>query len=184
MTTANRITLLRIAMTIAMVAIYYLVPGDAGLIATTVVFLLAALTDALDGYLARARGQVTSFGKLMDPIADKLLMCAALLILLEAGALSVWAAFIFLGREFIVNGFRLVVASQSQTVISANMWGKLKTVAQDAMIVTMLLAPVLPAAFGIIGQVLLWAAIGLTIVSAVVYLAQNWRLLGDNVFGG
>ena len=112
-----------------------------------IVFIVASITDGLDGYLARSRKEVTRFGKLIDPIADKLLISAALLSLVQLGAISAWIALIIIGREFAVSGLRLLAASEG-VVISASKWGKLKTVTQIVAIVALLIeAP---------GRMLLW----------------------------
>jgi len=103
-----------------------------------VLFFIAASTDGLDGYIARKRKQVTNFGKFLDPIADKLLVTAALVALVERGDLSSWAAIVIIAREFIITGLRLVAAGEG-IVIAASKWGKIKTVTQIIAILTALL---------------------------------------------
>lgn len=109
-----------------------------GEICSAVIFILASMTDWLDGYLARKNNLVTDFGKFMDPIADKLLVCSAMICLVEKGALPAWIVIIIIGREFIISGFRLV-ASDKGVVIAASYWGKFKTVSQMLMVILLIL---------------------------------------------
>ena len=125
MTTANKLTILRVVM-IPVFLILMLVSFPGHLWAALAVFILASLTDYLDGHIARKYHQVTSFGKFMDPLADKLLVTAALLVFVQWGQIPGWAAFVILAREFGVTGLRLVAASDG-TVIAAGMSGKVKT---------------------------------------------------------
>ena len=94
------------------------------------IFIIASITDKLDGYIARSRNQVTTFGKFLDPLADKILVLAAMIILVEMGKLPAWIPIIVLAREFIVSGFRLIAVEKGGLVIAASVWGKLKTVTQ------------------------------------------------------
>src|SRR5690554_2635992 len=141
--------------------------------AATAVFLLAALTDGLDGYLARSRKEVTRFGQLIDPIADKLLITAALLALIELGQVSTWAGLIILAREFSVSGLRMLAAAEGR-VIAASKLGKLKTVTQIAAVTAFLLviswAPVL-----------LWIAVVITIFSGVDYFSNAQDILKSSM---
>nr|HOB41477.1 CDP-diacylglycerol--glycerol-3-phosphate 3-phosphatidyltransferase [Limnochordia bacterium]HPZ80985.1 CDP-diacylglycerol--glycerol-3-phosphate 3-phosphatidyltransferase [Limnochordia bacterium]HQE37488.1 CDP-diacylglycerol--glycerol-3-phosphate 3-phosphatidyltransferase [Limnochordia bacterium] len=141
----NFVTLLRISLVPLFGYLYLLNPGELNLPAA-LVFLLAAATDALDGYLARSRREITRFGQLIDPIADKLLITAALLALVEAGLVSTWVALIILGREFAVSGLRILAAAEGK-VIPASLWGKIKTVSQIVAVMAFFLgiswAPVL-----------------------------------------
>ena len=125
MTTANKLTILRVVL-IPVFLILMLVEFSGHLWLALAVFILASLTDYLDGHIARKYGQVTSFGKFMDPLADKLLVTAALLVFVQWGQVPGWAAFVILAREFGVTGLRLVAASDG-TVIAAGMSGKVKT---------------------------------------------------------
>ena len=100
-----------------------------------IVFIIGALTDKLDGYLARKNNQITNFGKFLDPIADKILVISALLILVEVGRLPAWVPIIIVTREFAVSGYRLIAVEQNGKVIAANVWGKLKTVTQMIAII-------------------------------------------------
>src|SRR5690625_2281127 len=129
------------------------------------VFVLAAITDGLDGYVARARREVTKFGALIDPVADKLLISSALIALVELGKVSAWLAVIVIGREFAVSGLRLVSASEG-TVIPASMWGKAKTFSQIIAIVSVLIG--LPGA-----DVLLWIAGIITVLSGIDYFIKS-----------
>lgn len=139
------------------------------------IFVVASLTDLLDGHIARSRNLVTTFGKFMDPLADKLLVTSALVCLIATDGLSPWVVMIIIGREFIISGFRLVAASEG-IVIAASWWGKIKTVTQMTMIVVILLN--LPFAFmPIIETILIWAAVILTVVSLVDYMAKNKGVL-------
>lgn len=95
-----------------------------------IIFIIASITDKLDGYIARSRNQITTFGKFLDPIADKILVLAAMIMLVEAGRLPAWIPIIVLFREFIVSGYRLVAVGNDGNVIAASIWGKLKTVTQ------------------------------------------------------
>ena len=148
--------------------------GSAGKYVAAAVFILASITDWFDGYLARKNNLVTDFGKFMDPIADKLLVCSALICLVEKGALAAWIVIIIIGREFIISGFRLV-ASDKGTVIAASYWGKFKTVSQMLMVILLILD--LGGAFDTIAQVLVWVALALTVISLVDYLRKNWGVL-------
>jgi CDP-diacylglycerol--glycerol-3-phosphate 3-phosphatidyltransferase len=134
-----------------------------------VVFLLAAGTDWLDGYLARRLNQVTELGKFLDPLVDKLLVMAPLLSLVEMGRIPAWGVFLILAREITIAGWRV-----NQTQISgANLWGKLKTVSQIGAI-AFLIAP-LPEAWQAFCLILFWIAVGLTLWSGWVYLAQGLK---------
>lgn len=148
--------------------------GAYGKYAAAAVFILASATDWLDGYLARKNGLVTDFGKFMDPIADKLIVCSAMICLVEQGALAAWMVIIIIGREFIISGFRLV-ASDKGVVIAASYWGKFKTVFQ--MIMVILLIVDLGGVFDTIAEIVTWIAVALTIVSLVDYLWKNRNVL-------
>lgn len=139
------------------------------------IFILASLTDLADGKIARARGLVTNFGKFMDPLADKLLVCSALICLVSQQRLAAWIVIVIIAREFIISGFRLV-AADAGVVIAASMWGKVKTTFQMAMVI--LLIADIPA-LEIVTQIAVWGALVLTIVSLVDYLAKNAQLIAD-----
>lgn len=171
----NKLTVLRVCMVPVFVVLMltdWL--GDAGKYVAAAVFILASITDWFDGYLARKNNLVTDFGKFMDPIADKLLVCSALICLVEKGALAAWIVIIIIGREFIISGFRLV-ASDKGTVIAASYWGKFKTVSQMIMVILLILD--LGGVFDVIAQVFVWVALALTVISLADYLRKNWGVL-------
>ena len=132
----NKLTVIRILLVPIMVIIPFLgIQGTILNIPITyiimdLIFIIASITDKLDGYLARSRNQVTNFGKFLDPIADKILVLSAMLILVEAGNLPAWIPIIVLAREFAVSAYRLIAVEQGGKVIPASNWGKLKTVTQ------------------------------------------------------
>ena len=132
---------------------------------------MLSLTDSVDGYLARSRNEVTNFGKFMDPLADKLLVCAAMICLLQLGRIPAWIVIIIMGREFIISGFRLV-ASDNGVVIAASMWGKYKTAISMVMI-GFVIADIQIPVFQVVTQVLIWVALILTVVSLVDYILKN-----------
>ena len=138
------------------------------------IFIAASLTDTLDGYLARKNNQVTNFGKFMDPLADKLLVCSAMICLIPSGKLAAEIVIIIIAREFIISGFRLV-ASDNGVVIAANYWGKFKTVSQMAMIIVLIAD--FGGVFDMVGTVLIWIATALTVISLVDYVWANREVL-------
>nr|WP_302592121.1 CDP-diacylglycerol--glycerol-3-phosphate 3-phosphatidyltransferase [uncultured Marvinbryantia sp.] len=138
------------------------------------IFVLASMTDWLDGYLARKNHLVTNFGKFMDPLADKLLVSAAMICLVELGRLPAWIVIIIISREFAISGFRLI-ASDNGIVIAAGWWGKFKTTAQMIMII--LLIADLGGAFAVLEQIFIWLALALTIISLVDYIWNNKQVL-------
>ena len=158
----NKLTVLRVLLIPFFVwfALVDLVPGYSKYIAV-LIFVVASLTDLLDGKIARKYHLVTNFGKFMDPLADKLLVCAALICLSASGMVPAWMVIIIISREFIISGFRLV-ASDNGVVIAASYWGKFKTTFQMLMIIVLLLD--LGGVFDVIGQVLTWIALILTVV--------------------
>ena len=136
MNLANKLTIFRMILVPIMVIFAYLpIGGDVygvaiPMIIMDVIFIIASITDKLDGYIARSRNQVTTFGKFLDPLADKILVLTAMVILVEKAKLPAWIRVIVLAREFIVSGFRLVAVEKGGIVIAASVWGKLKTVTQ------------------------------------------------------
>lgn len=133
------------------------------------IFIVASLTDLLDGKIARKYNLVTNFGKFMDPLADKLLVCSALICLVSLGRIPAWIVIVIIAREFIISGFRLI-ASDNGVVIAASYWGKFKTTFQMVMICLMI-ADI--AAISILTTVIMWVALVLTVVSLVDYLVKN-----------
>lgn len=171
----NKLTVLRVIM-IPFFVFFMLTDaaGDASKWIALALFIIASFTDTLDGYLARKHNLVTNFGKFMDPLADKLLVSAAMICLIEMGKLSSWIVIIIISREFIISGFRLI-ASDNGIVIAASYWGKFKTVSQMVMIVVLIAD--FGGIFNLIGQALIWIALILTVVSLVDYIAKNKEIL-------
>ena len=137
------------------------------------IFIIASLTDLLDGKIARKYNLVTNFGKFMDPLADKLLVCAALICLIELQRIPAWIVIIIISREFIISGFRLV-AADNRVVIAASYWGKFKTTFQMVM-VCLMIANI--DALAVLTQIIMWIAVALTVVSLMDYLAKNKGVL-------
>ena len=138
-------------------------------------FIIASLTDLLDGKIARKYNLVTNFGKFMDPLAYKLLVCSALICLIELNALPVWMVIIIISREFIISGFRLI-ASDNGVVIAASYWGKFKTTFQMVSVVLLILD--IPA-LAFVTTICVWIALLLTIVSLVDYIYKNHKILTE-----
>ena len=172
----NKLTVLRVLMIPFFVAfmITPLAEGNGKYVALAI-FCIASLTDMLDGKIARKYNLVTNFGKFMDPLADKLLVCSAMICLIESGKLATWIVLIVIAREFIISGFRLV-ASDSGIVIAASYWGKFKTVSHMAMIILLILDlqhPVMKT----VTDVVVWVGLALTIISLVDYVIKNKQVL-------
>ncbi|MEI3522082.1 MAG: CDP-diacylglycerol--glycerol-3-phosphate 3-phosphatidyltransferase [Anaerosacchariphilus sp.] len=138
------------------------------------IFIVASLTDLLDGKIARKYNLVTNFGKFMDPLADKLLVCSAMICLVEMNRLAAWMVIVIISREFIISGFRLI-ASDNGVVIAASYWGKFKTTFQMLMIILLILD--LGGVFTTIETIVTWIALILTVVSLIDYLAKNKGIL-------
>ena len=170
----NKLTCLRMAMIPFFVLFMYLNFPAARYIALAI-FIAASLTDTADGYIARKYDLVTDFGKFMDPLADKLLVCSAMICLIRTGEIPAWVVIIIIAREFIISGFRLVAADNG-IVIAASWWGKIKTIVQMALIIVMLLN--IPA-LRTLEIILTVAAVILTVVSLVDYIRKNYKVLGS-----
>ena len=175
MNLANKLTVSRVVMIpvfLVVILCDFFEPDTARLIGVAI-FIIASITDFLDGYIARSRNLVTNFGKFMDPLADKLLVAAALISMVELGDVSAWVVIVIISREFIITGFRLI-AVEANVVIAASNWGKLKTVSQMVMIIV-----VLSGILGnsIICDVLIYLSTVLTVVSGVDYVAKNLKVL-------
>ena len=140
------------------------------------IFIIASLTDLLDGKIARKYNLVTNFGKFMDPLADKLLVCSALICLIELDKIPSWMVIVIIAREFIISGFRLV-ASDNGVVIAASYWGKFKTTFQ-MVAVCLLIADI--AALTVVTQIILWIAVVLTVVSLTDYLIKNKDVMKES----
>ncbi len=172
----NKLTILRVCM-IPFFVVFMLgdITGAADQWIAAAIFVIASFTDFLDGNIARKYNLVTNFGKFMDPLADKLLVCSAMICLVEMGRLPAWIVIIIISREFIISGFRLI-ASDNGVVIAASYWGKFKTVFQMIMIVVLILNL---SGFGIVETVLIWISLILTVVSLVDYIVKNIGVLKD-----
>lgn len=175
----NKITMLRVIMIPFFV--FFMLSGFikySNYIAA-LIFIAASFTDTLDGYIARKYNLVSNFGKFMDPLADKLLVSAALIcfVSIPENPMPVWGVIVIISREFIISGFRLV-ASDAGVVLAASWWGKIKTVTQ--MVMSVLLILDFDGAFiNITELVFIYAAIILTVVSLADYLVKNWRIMQD-----
>jgi CDP-diacylglycerol--glycerol-3-phosphate 3-phosphatidyltransferase len=166
MNTANKLTMLRVIMIPVFLVILYLgFPGSRYV--ALVIFILASLTDFADGHIARSRGQVTDFGKFMDPLADKVLVVAALVWFTEQGLMPAWAALIVIVREFAVTGLRLVAADKGR-VIAAGTSGKVKTAVTMVCIILMFLPIPLPAVYVCVGVI-----VAVTLYSGIEYFIKN-----------
>lgn len=165
----NFLTLLRI-MAVPVVVVALLAEIDDGDVIAVVVFAVAAMTDGLDGYIARRQNSITTFGKLMDPLADKLLVVAALIALVSLDRLEAWIAMVIIAREFAITGLRSVAVEQG-VVISASYLGKLKTAVQVAAIIALIATNPAPLAV----DLLVYAMVVITVISGVDYIASFRR---------
>ncbi len=173
----NKITIARVFMIPVFLCIY-LIPGIAyGNYIAAAVFIVACLTDALDGYLARKYHLITNFGKFMDPLADKLLVSAALICFVELKLVPAWIIIIIISREFIISGFRLV-ASDNGVVIAASPIAKFKTSAQMIMSILLIVNFNLPV-FNLLEQVFIYLSLILTVLSLIDYLYKNRKVLSE-----
>mgnify|MGYP003227598346 FL=1 len=166
----NKLTTFRVIL-IPFFVFFMLAPNMTGInhYIAAAIFIVASLTDLLDGKIARKYNLVTNFGKFMDPLADKLLVCSAMICLIQTGQLAAWIVVIIIAREFIISGFRLV-ASDNGIVIAASYWGKFKTTFQMVMICLMIANfPQLQ----ILTNIIMWIALILTVVSLIDYLVKN-----------
>ena len=188
MNLANKLTLLRIFL-VPVFLIFFLVEGiDYGTIVATIVFIVASITDQLDGHIARSRNQITTFGKFMDPLADKLLVTAVFVCLVQIGMIPAWAVIIILSREFAVSGLRSIAASNG-LVIAASWWGKIKTVTQMLAILlflltvnimtignTNLLVNFFPG-FLVASNIVFYIRVVITIISGIDYFIKNRKVI-------
>ena len=176
----NKLTILRVIL-IPFFVVFMLfdITGAADKWIALVIFCVASLTDMLDGKIARKYNLVTNFGKFMDPLADKLLVCSAMICLVDLKLIPVWVVLIIIAREFIISGFRLV-ASDNGIVIAASYWGKFKTTFQMLMVIVIIFN--INLQFGwlnILGTILIYVALVLTVVSLIDYIAKNKDVLKD-----
>ena len=188
MNLANKLTLLRIFL-VPVFLIFFLVEGiDYGTIVATIVFIVASITDQLDGHIARSRNQITTFGKFMDPLADKLLVTAVFVCLVQIGMIPAWSVIIILSREFAVSGLRSIAASNG-LVIAASWWGKIKTVTQMLAILlflltvnimtignTNLLVNFFPG-FLVASNIVFYICVVITIISGIDYFIKNRKVI-------
>lgn len=188
MNTPNKLTVLRIILVPFMVAVLLLDFIPHRLLIANVIFCAASITDFFDGRLARKNGQITSFGKFADPLADKILVISALLCFVQLGCISAVPVIIVLFREFAVTSVRLVAASGGK-VVAANMWGKAKTVSQIVAVIVVMLVEYLLEIFSpgaaastaanIIIQAVVWVSTLLAVISGVVYIKDNAEFIGE-----
>ena len=173
----NKLTIIRVCLIPFFVAALLFDHGNnyTMRIVANVLFIVASLTDLFDGRIARKYNLVTNFGKFMDPLADKLLVCSALICLIELGQLPAWVVIIIISREFIISGFRLVAADNG-VVIAASYWGKFKTTFQMAAVILMIFN--IPA-LTLVTNIVVVIAVALTIISLVDYVAKNIKILTE-----
>lgn len=174
----NKLTLFRVVL-IPFFVFFLLAPyfeGYGNYIAVAI-FIVASITDFLDGKIARKYNLVTNFGKFMDPLADKLLVCSALICLIQLELIPAWVVIIIIAREFIISGFRLV-ASDNGVVIAASYWGKFKTAFQMLTVIVLILN-IPNKVFTILGTVLIYVSLALTVISLIDYIAKNKDVLED-----
>jgi CDP-diacylglycerol--glycerol-3-phosphate 3-phosphatidyltransferase len=169
----NKLTMFRVVLIPVFIVVLMsgLIAEPASRYIAVVIFCVASFTDYLDGHIARKYNLVTNFGKFMDPLADKLLVSAAMICMIELGMLPALVVIIIISREFIITGFRLI-AAEGGLVIAASWWGKIKTVTQMAMIILMLLG-----VNKVIGTILVVLATIFTVVSGVDYIVKNISVL-------
>ena len=180
----NKLTIARVCM-IPVFVVLALIPDFWAQACAAAVFAVASFTDYLDGHIARKQGIVTNFGKFMDPIADKLLVMSAFVVLVGQGRMPSWACIIVLGREFVISGFRLVAADAGR-VIAAGPLGKIKTVTQMAAVLLLLLLspvtgePLLGNAGKVVADVVMYISTFFSLISCVDYIARNRDCLKEN----
>lgn len=175
MNTPNKLTIARMII-VPFLVIFLLTGwgGEANRYISLTLFVVASVTDWFDGYLARKNNLVTNFGKFMDPLADKLLVCSAMICMIDLKRLSAWFVIIIIAREFIISGSRLI-AAENGIVIAANYWGKFKTASQMIMIILLILH--FDGIFVILEQIFIWLSLALTIISLITYIWQNRTVL-------
>ena len=175
MNTPNKLTIARMII-VPFLVIFLLTGwgGEANRYISLTLFVVASVTDWFDGYLARKNNLVTNFGKFMDPLADKLLVCSAMICMIDLKRLPARFVIIIIAREFIISGFRLI-AAENGIVIAANYWGKFKTASQMIMIILLILH--FDGIFVILEQIFIWLSLALTIISLITYIWQNRTVL-------
>lgn len=195
MNLANKLTMLRIFLVPLFLIFIAVKDIPYGTFIATFIFIIASLTDQLDGYIARSRNQITNFGKFMDPLADKLLVTAALISLVELQVIPAWATVVIIAREFAVSGLRTIAASEGK-VIAASKWGKIKTVNQIAAIMALLIQVNIGSSeylttfivennlykniITYVPQLILFLAVLMTIISGYDYFHKNKKVINSN----
>lgn len=197
MNLANKLTIFRIMLVPLMVVIpFFNIQGDIFGISYTcliidIIFIIASITDKLDGYIARSRNQITTFGKFLDPLADKILVLTAMVMLVEMNRLPAWIPAIVLTREFVVSGYRLVAVEKGGKVIAASIWGKLKTVTQMVAIILAFIdvnmfAKVFSGTLtgfdfvlNLVSTIIMLVSVVATVFSGIDYLKDSKELLSE-----
>lgn len=168
----NQLTILRIIL----IPVFFVVLMQGYTFTATLIFAGASITDALDGHIARKNNLITNFGKIMDPLADKLLVTAAFMCFIQLNLAPAWMIFIIIARELTITALRAVAASEG-IVIAASKWGKFKTISQMIAIIILLMNPyILKVTDWPIGTVFLWVALGFTLISGIDYIVKNKRV--------
>lgn len=193
----NKLTVMRILLVFVILIISFLnIPGEVfgislKFLIIEIIFIIASITDHYDGYLARKNNQITTFGKFLDPIADKILVVTTMLLLTERGTLPAWVPIITIFREFLVSGYRLVEAKEGGNVVAANIWGKIKTVTQMIAIMLMVIdsnkffaftttkLPMPWMILNILGSIMMLISVIATIFSGYTYLKNGKDLFKD-----
>ena len=194
----NKLTVMRILLVFVILIVSFLnIPGEVfgislKFLIIEIIFIIASITDHYDGYLARKNNQITTFGKFLDPIADKILVVTTMLLLTERGTLPAWIPIITIFREFLVSGYRLVEAKEAGNVVAANIWGKIKTVTQMIAIMLMLIdsnkffaftkatnLPMPLMILNILGSIMMLISVIATIFSGYTYLKNGKDLFKD-----
>ncbi len=180
MNTPNKLTVIRVIM-VPFLVLFMLTGwgGSANRYICCLIFAAASITDWFDGYLARKNHLVTDFGKFMDPLADKLLVCSAMICMIDLERLPSWFVVIVIAREFIISGFRLIAAEKG-VVIAANYWGKFKTASQMIMIILLILNFDIPF-FKVLSQIFFWVSLALTIISLITYIIENRHIMSGGM---
>ncbi len=173
----NQLTMFRVVLIPVFLWVLFYLPEPNNRYVATGIFIIASVTDFFDGYLARKMNLVSNFGKFMDPLADKLLVMAALVAMVAMGDLPAWVTILILAREFTITGFR-TLAMEANIVMDASWWGKVKTTVQMIMIVVLLIGIETPI-FIMLGNILIALAVFFTILSGVDYLWKNRAVLED-----
>lgn len=177
MNLANKLTVFRMIL-IPFFLVFFLTDfTDCNRLIALIIFVVATITDKLDGTIAKKYNMVTNFGKFMDPMADKLLVCSALVCLCAKGELPAWVVLVIIAREFAISGIRQIAADNNVAIAASN-WGKAKTVAQMLMIIVLLTAKVFPTInLFFIPDFLIYASVALTVISLVEYMVKNRKVI-------